>query len=205
MPLLRVSEAEHRDIYAELLPESSPRTTSCVTCSRSQHVTVSSATVDAAGTGFSLELGEGPNRSRVSTHHIKEAFMASVKKIAPCLWFSDQAEEAAKYYVGIFKNSKIGKISRYGEAGRETHRRPPGSVMTVQFELEGQPFTALNGGPVFTFNEAISLQIYCKDQKELDYYWEKLTAGGDPKARCAGGSRTSTACPGRWCRRRLRT
>ncbi len=112
--------------------------------------------------------------------------MASVKKIAPCLWFSDQAEEAAKYYVGIFKNSKIGKISRYGEAGRETHRRPPGSVMTVQFELEGQPFTALNGGPVFTFNEAISLQIYCKDQKELDYYWEKLTAGGDPKAQVCG-------------------
>ena len=112
--------------------------------------------------------------------------MAELKKIAPCLWFDDKAEEAAKYYVGIFKNSKIGKISRYGEAGRETHKRPPGSVMTVQFELEGQPFTALNGGPVFNFNEAISLQIYCKDQKELDYYWEKLTVGGDPKAQVCG-------------------
>jgi predicted 3-demethylubiquinone-9 3-methyltransferase (glyoxalase superfamily) len=112
--------------------------------------------------------------------------MADVHKIAPCLWFSDQAEEAAKYYVGIFKNSKIGKLSRYGEAGHEIHRRPAGSVMTVEFQLEGQPFTALNGGPVFTFNEAISLQIYCKDQKELDYYWEKLTAGGDPKAQQCG-------------------
>jgi predicted 3-demethylubiquinone-9 3-methyltransferase (glyoxalase superfamily) len=112
--------------------------------------------------------------------------MADVQKIAPCLWFSDQAEEAAKFYVGIFKNSKIGKISRYGEAGREIHGRPPGSVLTVDFELEGQKFTGLNGGPAFTFSEAISFQIYCKDQKELDYYWEKLTAGGDPNSQQCG-------------------
>ena len=112
--------------------------------------------------------------------------MASTLKIAPCLWFDHQAEEAARFYTGIFKNSKIGKISRYGEAGREVHHRPPGSVMTVEFELDGQPFTALNGGPLFEFNEAISLAITCKDQKEVDYYWEKLSQGGDPKAQQCG-------------------
>ncbi|MGH7527982.1 MAG: VOC family protein [Gemmatimonadales bacterium] len=112
--------------------------------------------------------------------------MASVSKISPCLWFADQAEEAARFYTGIFKNSRIGKISRYGEAGREVHQRPPGSVMLVEFELEGQRFSALNGGPVFQFNEAISLMIDCKDQRELDYYWEKLSAGGDPNAQQCG-------------------
>jgi predicted 3-demethylubiquinone-9 3-methyltransferase (glyoxalase superfamily) len=112
--------------------------------------------------------------------------MAIAQRIAPCLWFDNQAEEAAKYYTGIFKNSKIGKITRYGEAGRETHKRPPGSVMTVDFELDGLRFTALNGGPLFKFNEAVSLMIMCKDQKEVDYYWEKLTPGGDPSAQVCG-------------------
>ena len=107
-------------------------------------------------------------------------------KISPCLWFDSQAEEAAKFYVGIFKKSKIRKISRYGEAGHEVHKRPAGSVMTVEFELEGQTFTALNGGPLFKFNEAVSLQIFCKTQKEIDYYWDKLTAGGDPSAQVCG-------------------
>jgi predicted 3-demethylubiquinone-9 3-methyltransferase (glyoxalase superfamily) len=107
-------------------------------------------------------------------------------KISPCLWFDNQAEEAAKFYVGIFKKSKIRKISRYGEAGYEIHKRPAGSVMTVEFELEGQTFTALNGGPIFKFNEAVSLQIFCKTQKEIDYYWDKLTAGGDPRAQVCG-------------------
>jgi predicted 3-demethylubiquinone-9 3-methyltransferase (glyoxalase superfamily) len=107
-------------------------------------------------------------------------------RITPCLWFADQAEEAAKFYTGIFKNSKISRTARYTEVGREVHKRPPGSVMTVDFELDGQPYTALNGGPVFTFNEAISLQVFCKDQKEIDYYWEKLGAGGDPKAQQCG-------------------
>jgi predicted 3-demethylubiquinone-9 3-methyltransferase (glyoxalase superfamily) len=107
-------------------------------------------------------------------------------KIGPCLWFDNQAEEAAKFYAGIFKKSRIVKISRYGEAGHEIHRRPAGSVMTVAFELEGQPFTALNGGPLFKFNEAISLQVYCKTQKEVDYYWDKLTAGGDTNAQQCG-------------------
>jgi len=106
------------------------------------------------------------------------------QKIAPCLWFDNQAEPAAKYYTGIFKNSKIVKISRYGEAGHDIHGRPPGSVMTVMFELDGQPFTALNGGPLFKFNEAISFQIFCDDQKELDYYWSKLTADGGQESQC---------------------
>jgi predicted 3-demethylubiquinone-9 3-methyltransferase (glyoxalase superfamily) len=108
------------------------------------------------------------------------------QKIAPCLWFDNQGEEAAKFYVSIFKNSKIVQIARYGKAGQETHKQPEGAVMTVAFELEGLPFTALNGGPIFKFNEAISLQIYVDDQKELDYYWDKLTAGGDPKSHVCG-------------------
>jgi len=112
--------------------------------------------------------------------------MKRIQKISPCLWFDHQAEEAASFYTSIFRNSKIGRISRYGEAGRETHRKPPGSVMTVAFELDGQTFTALNGGPIFKFNEAISLQVNCETQEEIDYYWEKLGAGGDEKAQQCG-------------------
>ena len=112
--------------------------------------------------------------------------MPNITKITPCLWFDNQAEEAATFYTGIFKNSKITKISRYGEAGFEIHKRPAGSVMTVAFELEGQPFTALNGGPVFTFNEAVSFEVNCETQEEVDYFWEKLSEGGDPKARQCG-------------------
>ena len=108
--------------------------------------------------------------------------MAGIQPIVPCLWFDSQAEEAARYYTSIFKNSKIGTISRYGEAGREVHKRPAGSVMTVDFELNGQPFTALNAGPVFKFNEAISFQIMCRTQEEIDHYWNKLGAGGDKEA-----------------------
>jgi predicted 3-demethylubiquinone-9 3-methyltransferase (glyoxalase superfamily) len=112
--------------------------------------------------------------------------MARIDKIVPCLWFDSQAEEAARFYTGIFKNSKIGKISRYGEAGKEVHGRPPGSVMTAEFELEGQKFTALNGGPLFTFTEAISFQILCDTQQEIDYYWERLTKGGDERSQQCG-------------------
>lgn len=112
--------------------------------------------------------------------------MAQVQRITPCLWFDNQAEEAARYYTGIFKNSKVGRISRYGEVGREIHGRPPGSVMTVEFELNGQPFTGLNGGPVFRFNEAVSFQVMCSDQKEIDYYWDRLSAGGDKSAQACG-------------------
>jgi len=112
--------------------------------------------------------------------------MPSAQRITPCLWFDSQAEEAAKFYTSIFKSSKIGRISRYGEAGREIHGKPPGTVLTVAFELDGQAFTALNGGPAFKFNEAISFQVNCQDQKEVDYYWEKLSEGGDAKAQQCG-------------------
>ena len=112
--------------------------------------------------------------------------MASTKPLTPCLWFDSQAEEAARFYTGIFKNSKIGTISRYDEAGHEAHGRPAGSVMTVEFELNGQPFTALNGGPHFKFNEAVSFQIMCESQEEVDHYWNKLSQGGDPKAQQCG-------------------
>ena len=112
--------------------------------------------------------------------------MTSVRAIAPCLWFDNQAEEAAKYYTGIFKNSKISKISRYGKEGQEIHGQAPGTVMTVAFELDGHKFTALNGGPVFKFNEAISFQVHCETQEEVDYYWEKLSAGGDKEAQQCG-------------------
>jgi predicted 3-demethylubiquinone-9 3-methyltransferase (glyoxalase superfamily) len=101
-----------------------------------------------------------------------------MQKITPCLWFDDNAEEAAKFYASVFKNSKIGKISRYGKEGYEIHGKPAGTVLTVGFELNGQAFTALNGGPLFKFNEAVSFQVYCSSQKEIDYYWEKLSEGG---------------------------
>lgn len=112
--------------------------------------------------------------------------MSTLSTITPCLWFDDQAEEAANLYTSIFKNSKINTISRYGEAGRDVHGRPAGSVMAVAFELDGQSFSALNGGPIFKFNEAISLQVHCKDQDEVDYYWSKLGEGGDPQAQQCG-------------------
>jgi len=102
-----------------------------------------------------------------------------VSRIIPCLWFADDAEEAAQYYVSIFPDSRMGAVTRYGTEGFEFHGRPEGSVMTVDFELDGQPFTALNGGPIFTFSEAVSFQIMCDDQAELDHFWEHLTAGGE--------------------------
>ncbi len=109
-----------------------------------------------------------------------------MQKIIPCLWFDDKAEEAAKFYASIFKNSKIGDVSRYGKEGYEFHGKEDGMVMTVDFEIEGQRFVALNGGPIFKFNEAISFQVHCETQKEVDYYWEKLSEGGDEKAQQCG-------------------
>lgn len=102
------------------------------------------------------------------------------------MWFDDQAERAVDFYMTIFSNARIIRISRYGEAGHDIHGKPAGSVMTVVFELDGQTFTALNGGPVFKFNEAISFQINCETQEEVDYYWERLSAGGDEKAQQCG-------------------
>lgn len=99
--------------------------------------------------------------------------------ITPCLWFDTQAEEAANFYCSVFENAKVGKISRYPKAGREVHRKSPGSVMVVEFEINGQTFTALNGGPNFKFNEAVSFQVRCETQAEVDYYWSKLTQEGE--------------------------
>jgi predicted 3-demethylubiquinone-9 3-methyltransferase (glyoxalase superfamily) len=112
--------------------------------------------------------------------------MQMTPRITPFLWFDDQAEEAAKFYTAIFDNSRIVSVSRYGEAGHEVHGRAPGTVMTVSFELDGHAFTALNGGPLFEFNEAISFQIGCETQKEVDHYWESLARGGDERAQQCG-------------------
>ena len=109
-----------------------------------------------------------------------------MQKISPCLWFDDQGEEAAKFYTSIFKDSKIGDVTRYGKEGYEIHGREEGTIMTVEFEIEGQKFLALNGGPIFKFNEAISFQVYCETQEEVDYHWEKLSEGGDEKAQQCG-------------------
>jgi predicted 3-demethylubiquinone-9 3-methyltransferase (glyoxalase superfamily) len=101
------------------------------------------------------------------------------KQITPCLWFDNQAEQAAEFYVSIFKNSGIDNISRYGKEGFEIHQQKEGSVLTVVFHINGQSFTALNGGPLFQFTEATSFQVFCETQEEIDMYWSKLTEGGE--------------------------
>ncbi len=109
-----------------------------------------------------------------------------IQKITPFLWFDNQAEEAVKFYTSIFKNSRINKITRYDEESSKAAGKPKGSVMTVEFELEGQEFVALNGGPQFKFTEAVSLVVNCDSQAEVDYYWEKLTEAGDVQAQQCG-------------------
>lgn len=110
----------------------------------------------------------------------------AMQKITPCLWFDDQAEEAVKFYASIFKNSQIKTITRYSEEAAKVSGRPKGSVLTVAFELAGQEFLALNGGPIFKFTEAISFIVSCETQEEVDYYWERLSEGGDEKAQQCG-------------------
>lgn len=112
--------------------------------------------------------------------------MAKLSKITPCLWFDSEAEEAAKFYTSVFPDGRITGTLRYSEAGREHHGRVPGSVMTVTFDLAGQSILALNAGPAFKFNEAISLMILCETQEEIDYYWAKLSDGGDPSVQACG-------------------
>jgi predicted 3-demethylubiquinone-9 3-methyltransferase (glyoxalase superfamily) len=106
------------------------------------------------------------------------------QKIAPCLWFDTQAEDAARFYVSVFRNSKLLTVSHFNKEGHEIHGRPAGMVMVAEFELDGQRFIALNGGPQFKFSEAISLSVSCADQAEVDYYWEKLTADGGQEGPC---------------------
>ncbi len=105
-------------------------------------------------------------------------------RIAPCLWFDGKAEDAARFYCSVFPDSRITGTTRYGEAGREQHGQQPGTVLTVAFELGGQPFTALNGGPLFRFSEAISFEVPCTDQAEIDRYWDALLAGGGEPSQC---------------------
>lgn len=112
--------------------------------------------------------------------------MPSPTPIVTCLWFDHQAEPAANFYASIFEDSAIGPIQRYTDAGTEIHGQPEDAVMTVPFELNGHSFVALNGGPAFTFNESMSLQIHCQTQAELDHYWQHLTQGGDPEAQQCG-------------------
>jgi predicted 3-demethylubiquinone-9 3-methyltransferase (glyoxalase superfamily) len=107
------------------------------------------------------------------------------KKITPCLWFDDQAEEAVTFYTSIFKNSKVVRVTRYGEEPTPSGKAP-GTVLTVAFQINGQEFVALNGGPHFKFTEAISLMVNCDSQDEIDYYWDKLSAGGDETAQQCG-------------------
>src|SRR5262245_56180825 len=121
----------------------------------------------------------------------------AASKINPCLWFDTEAEEAARFYCSIFKNSKVGTISRYGREGKQIHGKEAGSVMAVEFELDGQRFAALNGGPQFKFSEAILFQIHCDHQKEVDYFWAKLSDGG-AEGPC-GWLKDDTASPGRSC------
>jgi predicted 3-demethylubiquinone-9 3-methyltransferase (glyoxalase superfamily) len=109
-----------------------------------------------------------------------------MQTITPCLWFDDQAEDAAQFYTKIFSNSKIVNKTHYGEAGYEIHGKPAGTVMAIAFELNGQTFTALNGGPAFKFNEAISFQVNCETQEDVNDYWEKLSEGGDESAQQCG-------------------
>lgn len=107
--------------------------------------------------------------------------------ITPCLWFDSQAEEAANFYCSIFPNSRIGRITRHGQVGEAIPGRPKaGTVMTVEFEIDGQPFTALNGGPMFQFNEAVSFQVHCRTQEEVDELWRRLSEGGDESAQQCG-------------------
>jgi predicted 3-demethylubiquinone-9 3-methyltransferase (glyoxalase superfamily) len=108
--------------------------------------------------------------------------MQTVSTITPCLWFDGQAEDAARFYVDIFPHSRITAVTHYGAAGREIHGQPPGRVMVAAFELDGQPFTALNGGPLFRFSEAVSFQVSCDTQADIDYYWHRLGEGGDERA-----------------------
>ena len=108
------------------------------------------------------------------------------QRITPFLWFDKNAEEAVRFYVSVFKNSRIGQITHYTKESSDASGQQQGSVMTIAFELDGQPFTAINGGPHFKFNEAVSFVVNCESQDEIDYYWDKLSAGGDPKAQMCG-------------------
>ena len=112
--------------------------------------------------------------------------MPSLQTITPCLWFDSNAEQAVEFYLSVFGNSRITAITRYGDVGQDIHGKPSGSVLTIDFELEGQAFTALNGGPAFAFGPAVSFQAFCETQDEVDHYWSRLSEGGDQAAQQCG-------------------
>ena len=107
-----------------------------------------------------------------------------MSKLSYCLWFDGKAEEAANFYVSVFKTGKLGKITRYGKEGFEQHQQPEGKVMVAEFEIEGHKYMALNGGPYFKFNESFSIVVSCQTQEEVDYYWDKLISGGGSPSQC---------------------
>jgi predicted 3-demethylubiquinone-9 3-methyltransferase (glyoxalase superfamily) len=136
---------------------------------------------------LALPTGIGaPARAAAGFSREEETVMATLKRIVPCLWFDGRIEEAAKFYTAIFPNSRILSTSRYSKSGQEVHGHQPGEILTVTFSLDGSPITALNGGPQFKFSEAISLQVMCETQAEIDHYWEKLSEGGDANAQQCG-------------------
>src|SRR5437667_9113298 len=135
----------------------------------------------------SKQLKKSAHRGPDSTsHHGSKKGVKPMQKITPFLWFDAQAEEAVKFYTSIFKNSKVGKVLRYDEEAAKISQsgRPPGSVLTLEFQIEGQNFVALNGGPAFKFNDSISFVVNCETQEEVDYFWEKLTADGGNESQC---------------------
>jgi predicted 3-demethylubiquinone-9 3-methyltransferase (glyoxalase superfamily) len=127
-------------------------------------------------------LADSADQSEIN--NAKDAKKNSMQKITPFLWFDDQAEEAVNFYTSIFKNSEIARIFRYTEEAAEKTGRPVGSVLTIEFEIEGQKFVALNGGPLFKFNESVSFVVNCESQEEVDYFWGKLTADGGQESAC---------------------
>jgi predicted 3-demethylubiquinone-9 3-methyltransferase (glyoxalase superfamily) len=129
---------------------------------------------------------KAPARKGTSSRKPQAPQPSGIQVISPCLWFDSEAEEAARFYVSVFEKAKIVAVTHYPAVGKEIHGREAGSVLTVEFVLNGVPFTALNGGPLFKFNESVSLQVLCRTQAEIDYYWEKLGEGGDPAARQCG-------------------
>jgi predicted 3-demethylubiquinone-9 3-methyltransferase (glyoxalase superfamily) len=129
-------------------------------------------------------MSQVTNKAVVQSQTTSSNKEGRIQRITPCLWFDSQAEEAARFYVSIFKNSKIGNVMRYDEASSKAAGKPAGSVLTVEFELEGQQFIGLNGGPMFKFSEAVSFMIKCDTQEEIDYFWKKLTSDGGEESMC---------------------
>lgn len=170
--MIRVNSKEEAVEWAQRCPGSSNE---IIEIRQVQEMEDFPADVQQAAAGFDEMQKQAAHRSEKNK-----------QDLVPCLWFDRNAEEAVNFYTSIFKNSKIGNVSRYTEGGQEVHGMPAGTALMIEFELDGRPFTALNGGPVFKFNEAVSFQVHCEAQEEVDYYWSKLGEGGDVAAQQCG-------------------